>query len=280
MTFDFLHGIYKINAQMQNRLKSHKLKMQHLDLLFERELRDMKVHSFKKVKNKKYKQLTFSLQLVNETKKRALLEQYFNMCKMVYRIRSTVAYYWSQGEKSLELVNELYTKNEMFAKMIAIVHKNIINLFSGTKSNQKVLGNSKSKKKLQAAARASLKQKMIEDDSAKNISNAMESFNENGEIFMTATKLSGRGVNKQKSQQQQQRLYNNHYERVSELLPKDTATIHRVLVNFARCDLMRNQAFKKELAALDGVTSLVFQEQEEEEEAKVEDRDAISPQSK
>lgn len=95
----------------------------------------MKVFCFKKVKNKKYKQLTFSLQAITPAKKHALLEQYFNMCKMVYRIRSTVAYFWNQGERSLELVNELFMHDETFAKMNQIVRKNIINLFSGTDPN-------------------------------------------------------------------------------------------------------------------------------------------------
>ena len=58
---------------MQNRLKSHALKMKHLDLLFERELRIMKVYCFKNVKNRKFKTLTFSLQAISEAQKRALL---------------------------------------------------------------------------------------------------------------------------------------------------------------------------------------------------------------
>ena len=94
--------------------------MNHLELLFERELRNMKVFCFSHVKNKKYKDLTFSLQSITELQKKALLEQYFNMCKMIYRIRSTVAYFWSQGEKSLELVNDLYSNDETFAKMFQI----------------------------------------------------------------------------------------------------------------------------------------------------------------
>ena len=134
-----MNGITKINAQMHNRLKSHALKLNHLDLLFERELRTMKVYCFKNVKNKKYKALTFSLQAITEAQKKALLKQYFDMCKMLYRIRSVVSYNYYH-ENAEEMVKELYANDETFAKMIQIVHKNIINLFSGTEPDYKVIG--------------------------------------------------------------------------------------------------------------------------------------------
>ena len=53
--FEFLAGIGKINQQMHNRLNAHELKMAHLDLLFERELRIMSHCAFDKIKINKYK---------------------------------------------------------------------------------------------------------------------------------------------------------------------------------------------------------------------------------
>ena len=65
-TYDFLHGIYKINGQMQDRLQSHRLKMNHLDLLWERELRNMKVSAFNRLPSKKYKKMLLDLQCIEE----------------------------------------------------------------------------------------------------------------------------------------------------------------------------------------------------------------------
>ena len=41
-TYEFLEQIYKINAQMQSRLLSHRLRMEHLGSMFERELHILK----------------------------------------------------------------------------------------------------------------------------------------------------------------------------------------------------------------------------------------------
>ena len=77
---------------MRLRLDTHDLKMAHLDLLFERELKQMKTLSFHRMRNKRYKQLALALQSVTPKKKQIVLHEYFSMCKMVYRIRSTEAY--------------------------------------------------------------------------------------------------------------------------------------------------------------------------------------------
>ena len=58
---------------------------------------------------------------------------------MLYRIRSVVSYNYYH-ENAEEMVKELFANDETFAKMIQIVHKNIINLFSGTDPDHKVVG--------------------------------------------------------------------------------------------------------------------------------------------
>ena len=106
---------------MQSRLRQHKLKMIHLDFLFERELNRLRNHAFKNYKKKKYQILTVKLNSVGENHKNALIREYFSMCKMVYRIRCVVAYMWDQGEQSSNRIKELYNSDQTFIKMISIV---------------------------------------------------------------------------------------------------------------------------------------------------------------
>ena len=68
--------------------------MQHLSVLFDNELRNMKVFCFGMALKKKYKTLTFKLSLIQPRHKQALLHEYFTMCKLVFSIRAMVAYTW------------------------------------------------------------------------------------------------------------------------------------------------------------------------------------------
>ena len=49
LALHFVQGIYKINGQMQSRIVSQRLKMEHLNICFERELKNMKIYCFSKV---------------------------------------------------------------------------------------------------------------------------------------------------------------------------------------------------------------------------------------
>ena len=138
-TITFLTQIYRINDQMQIRIKQHALKMDHLDLLFERELRNWKVYTYKNFTQGKNQALTLKLSKIKIHQKESLLKEYFNMCKMVYRINSVVAYNWNQGEYSHESIIRLYNEDETFATMIKIVKNAIINLFKGTNPRHKVI---------------------------------------------------------------------------------------------------------------------------------------------
>ena len=82
--------------------------MDHLDLLFNQELRNMKVHCYNHVKKDKYKKLTFALSSITTNHKKAVLKQYFSMCKMVYRIRAAAAYIWDQGSNQIDIIKEKY----------------------------------------------------------------------------------------------------------------------------------------------------------------------------
>ena len=99
---------------MSERVSSHKLKMQNLSVLFDNELRNMKVFCFSQALKKKYKTLTFKLSLIQPKHKEALLNEYFEMCKMVYRIRSMVAYTWYEYQKTndLKMMRELYCSED------------------------------------------------------------------------------------------------------------------------------------------------------------------------
>ena len=51
---------------MHNRLRSHKMKMNHLSLIFERELGQMKTYCYNNVKNKKYKNMMLKLMSITD----------------------------------------------------------------------------------------------------------------------------------------------------------------------------------------------------------------------
>lgn len=92
----------------------------------------MKVYSFKFIKQDKYMWLSFKLSAIMPHKKQALLREYFNMCKIVYRIHSQVAYTLYTTAYSFDAVRELYNEDKAFAKMVEIVKTNMVNLFKGT----------------------------------------------------------------------------------------------------------------------------------------------------
>lgn len=72
------------------------------------------------------------------------------MCKMVYRIRCTVAYYQDTECEAdseitpLDKVKQLYNQDPTFAKMINIVKKCLVNIFQGTDPNQPLLNGAES----------------------------------------------------------------------------------------------------------------------------------------
>ena len=87
---------------MQNRLKSHDLKKKALDNFFEAELRNLKIYAFKQSKiNKEFMTLAVNLSTIRDVHKKALINEYFSLYKLVYRIRSIVAYYWDGDEDAL-----------------------------------------------------------------------------------------------------------------------------------------------------------------------------------
>ena len=174
-TYDFLSNAYRINGQMQSRLKQHRLKMISLDLMFERELNRMQLHAFSNFKKKKYQALIVKLNLVQSNHKNALLKEYFSMCKMVYRIRCVVAYMWDQGEHSSNMIKELYNSDPTFTKMIQILKQQMYNLFHGTDPDQQLANSSGEDSKTQqtldkvtsAMRRMSLMPFNIKEQSAK-----------------------------------------------------------------------------------------------------------------
>ena len=109
--------------------------MNHLDILFERELRNMSKSAFNRIKTPKYKAMIKQFQLIQPRNKQAVLKEYFSMCKMVYRIRCTVAYYQDAEIEEdsdlspLDKVKQLYNEDPTFAKMINIVKKCLVNIF-------------------------------------------------------------------------------------------------------------------------------------------------------
>ena len=57
------------------------MRRNHLDLLFEKELKNMKIFCYNKVKLKKYKRLSLKLSAIKEASKHALIDEYYKMCQ-------------------------------------------------------------------------------------------------------------------------------------------------------------------------------------------------------
>lgn len=57
------------------------MRRNHLDLLFEKELKNMKIFCYNKVKLKKYKRLSLKLSAIKEAHKHALIDEYYKMCQ-------------------------------------------------------------------------------------------------------------------------------------------------------------------------------------------------------
>ena len=114
--------------------------MQFLENFFQQEKKNLLFFSQKNAKNRKFLTMAMNLANITELKIRAVLREYFNMCKTVFMIRSAVAYTWDQGCGSHEAVQHLYHEDAKFARMVQLLHHAIFNLFQGTDRDWKVLG--------------------------------------------------------------------------------------------------------------------------------------------
>ena len=89
----FYTTIRECNFHMQNKISLYRMKLQHLDLLFEREVHNMKVYCYAQFEvDPELKLLCLKLQDITVNKKTALLKEYFNMCKLIFNIRTCVAF--------------------------------------------------------------------------------------------------------------------------------------------------------------------------------------------
>ena len=83
--------------------------------------------------------LAVNLSTIKESHKKALLKEYFELYKMVYRIRSIVSYHWDRSKDALMDIKNLYFNDDTFKKMILMVQQHVINLFEGTNKKHVLL---------------------------------------------------------------------------------------------------------------------------------------------
>lgn len=138
--YDFIKHIVSINTRISERLEQNILKMQHLNFLFERELHDMKVYYYKNYRAKSNQKLTVKLSAIPLHAKQALLDEYFKMCRLMFKIRSYVNFTWDKYSGALQAkkIRELYTRDEKFRRAQARILQCFFNLFEGTNPRQKV----------------------------------------------------------------------------------------------------------------------------------------------
>ena len=131
----------------RQRQEVHDRKIAQLRLLFAEELKNMKVYCFKRIQLRGYKNLALKLSEINKHHVNAVLEEYFSMCKMIYRIRSIVDYEWKhesarstkQGASRFQRIIALYNQDFTFMKMNEIVRRSLANCFEGTDPTQQLL---------------------------------------------------------------------------------------------------------------------------------------------
>ena len=90
-----------------------------MDLLYDRELKEMKIYFYRHHKIGNNKDIALQLSEIPPNAKDILLREYFKMCKMLYRIRSLAMYTWemcSEADEAVEKIKELYNENTRFAE--------------------------------------------------------------------------------------------------------------------------------------------------------------------
>ena len=75
-----------------------------------------------------------------EAKINCILQEYFALCVMIYRVKSKINYTWTVSHDIEDVIN-LFQTNQQFRSKQAKVVQYLFNLFSGTEQNEPVLGN-------------------------------------------------------------------------------------------------------------------------------------------
>lgn len=68
--------------------------------------------------------------------KYAVLKEYYDLCKLIYRIRDTVAYCKFTNQGNFYSLKALFNENPGFTKMVKTAQRLLFNVFIGTESKQ------------------------------------------------------------------------------------------------------------------------------------------------
>ena len=89
------------------------MKLLHLRLLFDREKKVMMQVCHKRAKQKEFKTLYVQMAQFTEEKINCILQEYFALCVMIYRVKSKINYTWTVSH-DIEDVISLFQTNEDF----------------------------------------------------------------------------------------------------------------------------------------------------------------------
>ena len=159
------------------------------------------------------------------------------MCKMVYRVRTTVAYFQGTlvGEESLNKMKELYREDDTFATMIKIVRTCLLNLFQGTHDQPVYNGHDDSPTK-----------SIYEAKKAKG-QNDLELKRE--DFFLTETPA-----------------HMNGYDKVHDLIPQHTDIMHAIIGCIASFDILTDPKLDENIHKAEVVYKQITQRAKEREE--------------
>ena len=203
--------------------------------------------AFNKIKTQKYKTMIRAFQRIQPNQKQAILKEYFTMCKMVYRIRTTVAYFQDVDHDHsdskptpLEQIKELFNEDPTFAKMISIVKGCLINVFEGTDPGQPLLN--AVDESASFASRKSLKQQQSSSASIFQNTALRQVIEEEDDFFMTSALVTPKQKFQKKnknveyeSSSYSDSMSDNQYDFS---IPEITETMHTTLSTLASYELL------------------------------------------
>ena len=123
----------------KEKIESRDLKMNFLRLHLERELKEMRFACSAPSTSKKLKVFFSALMGLKERKVYAVFNEYYSLCKVIYRIKCKINHAWTR-EYEIEHVIDLVQNNHIFKLLENVAKHMLTNVFEGTSSKEPVLG--------------------------------------------------------------------------------------------------------------------------------------------
>ena len=112
----FFKHIDMIALRWKNRTRIIKQRIEILTFLFDREVEAMKRACVQNLKAKKYKKMNIMLHQITPYQRKGVLQEYFKVCKYVFRLKMAVSLFWSEY-KSVDKMREIFKTHKVFRSL-------------------------------------------------------------------------------------------------------------------------------------------------------------------